>query len=179
MRIVSFIETHQRDVIEKIFRHCGLWEGPLRTLANPRAPPKRGTRPDGAEPRELQLSSIPNFSDFSGVSQPCRIEETKVSSRAPCHSGENTRQTAGKSEWISGSESPAYPHISREKLANSRWTARLRPSTVRNLVRSAPLADAQTDKQSGRSTKKPLAGGGQKCAKEQEILDIAPAEEVF
>jgi len=54
-------ETHQRDVIEKILRHCGLWEGPLRTPANPRAPPKRGTRPDGAEPRELQLVLDPEF----------------------------------------------------------------------------------------------------------------------
>jgi len=43
MRIISFIETHQRDVIEKILRghqsgakFDGLWEGPLRTLANPR-----------------------------------------------------------------------------------------------------------------------------------------------
>ncbi len=61
MKVVSFIETHQRDVIEKILRHCGLWEGPLRTLANPRAPPKRGTRPDGDEPRELQLVLDPEF----------------------------------------------------------------------------------------------------------------------
>ena len=61
MKVVSFIETRQRDVIEKILRHCGLWEGPLRTLANPRAPPKRGTRPDGAEPRELQLVLDPEF----------------------------------------------------------------------------------------------------------------------
>jgi hypothetical protein len=61
LKVVSFIETRQRDVIEKILRHCGLWEGPLRTLANPRAPPKRGTRPDGAEPRELQLVLDPEF----------------------------------------------------------------------------------------------------------------------
>ena len=68
MRIISFIETHQRDVIEKILRGHqsgamvdGLWEGPLRTLANPRAPPKRGTRPDGDEPRELQLALDPEF----------------------------------------------------------------------------------------------------------------------
>ena len=68
MRIISFIETHQRDVIEKILRGHqsgamvdGLWEGPLRTLANPRAPPKRGTRPDGDEPRELQLVLDPEF----------------------------------------------------------------------------------------------------------------------
>ncbi|MBM3883895.1 MAG: IS91 family transposase, partial [Verrucomicrobia bacterium] len=26
MRIVTFIERHQNEVIEKILRHCGLWE---------------------------------------------------------------------------------------------------------------------------------------------------------
>jgi hypothetical protein len=26
MKIIRFIEGHQRDVIEKIFQHCGLWE---------------------------------------------------------------------------------------------------------------------------------------------------------
>lgn len=34
MRIVSFIESHQTEVIEKILRHCGLWKE--RTA---RAPP--------------------------------------------------------------------------------------------------------------------------------------------
>ena len=32
MKIVSFIECRQRDVIERILRQCGLWEGPFRTL---------------------------------------------------------------------------------------------------------------------------------------------------
>jgi hypothetical protein len=40
-------------VIERFLRHCGLWEGPLRTLADPRAPPTR-TEPDEHPPRELQ-----------------------------------------------------------------------------------------------------------------------------
>ncbi len=40
MKIVGFIERRQQEVIERILRHCGLWEGPLRTLANPRAPPR-------------------------------------------------------------------------------------------------------------------------------------------
>ena len=31
MKIISFIERCQGDVIEQILRHCGLWEGPLRT----------------------------------------------------------------------------------------------------------------------------------------------------
>ena len=35
MRIVSFIEKHQSDVVEKILRHCGLWRE-----AAPRPPPK-------------------------------------------------------------------------------------------------------------------------------------------
>ena len=39
MKIVSFIERGQTEVIERILRHCGLWEGPLRTNAGPRAPP--------------------------------------------------------------------------------------------------------------------------------------------
>ena len=33
MKVVWFIERSQRDVVEKILRQCGLWEGPLRTLA--------------------------------------------------------------------------------------------------------------------------------------------------
>ncbi len=34
MEIVSFIERHQSEVIEKILRHCGLWED-----TSTRAPP--------------------------------------------------------------------------------------------------------------------------------------------
>ena len=55
-------------MIEKILRGYqsgamvdGLWEGALRTLANPRSPPKRGTRPDGDAPRELQLVLDPEI----------------------------------------------------------------------------------------------------------------------
>ncbi len=40
MKIVSFIGWGQQDVIERILRHCGLWEGPIRTLATARAPPR-------------------------------------------------------------------------------------------------------------------------------------------
>ena len=54
MKIIRFIERSQRDVVERILRHCGLWDGPLRTLANARAPPNAAERnPD--KPRELQL----------------------------------------------------------------------------------------------------------------------------
>ena len=28
MKVISFIERRQQDVIERILRHCGLWEGP-------------------------------------------------------------------------------------------------------------------------------------------------------
>ncbi|MDA1278415.1 MAG: transposase [Verrucomicrobia bacterium] len=60
MKIISFIERDQRLVIEKILRHCDLWEGPIRTLANSRGPPSSSERaPD--EPRELQLVLDPEF----------------------------------------------------------------------------------------------------------------------
>ena len=34
MKIIAFIERHQTEVIEKILRHCGLWEE-----ASARGPP--------------------------------------------------------------------------------------------------------------------------------------------
>ena len=57
MKIVSFIERCQADVIERILRHCGLWEGPLRTNAGPRAPPDRSHR----GPRDPQFVADPEF----------------------------------------------------------------------------------------------------------------------
>jgi hypothetical protein len=54
MKIVSFIERRQTDVIERILRHCGLWEGPLRTRASARAPPAASQHPTAA-PDELEL----------------------------------------------------------------------------------------------------------------------------
>ena len=39
MKVIAFIERGQRDVVEKILRHCGLREGPLRTLPTARGPP--------------------------------------------------------------------------------------------------------------------------------------------
>ena len=60
MKVVCFIERPQRDVVEKILRHCGLWEGPLRTLA--RATPNTAeSHRDASEPRELQLVLDPEF----------------------------------------------------------------------------------------------------------------------
>ncbi len=60
MKIISFIERRQADVIERILRHLGLWEGPLRTLASPRAPP-RGIPQPAAEPGEHDLVLDPEF----------------------------------------------------------------------------------------------------------------------
>jgi len=60
MKIISFIERSQGDVIERILRHCRLWEGPIRTLASARAPPRSGARP-AAEPRERELVLDPEF----------------------------------------------------------------------------------------------------------------------
>lgn len=60
MRIISFIERRQREVIERILRHCELWEGPIRTLANARGPPSVSEQ-DPDQPRELQLVLDPEF----------------------------------------------------------------------------------------------------------------------
>jgi transposase-like protein len=60
MKILSFIERRQRDVIERILRHCNLWEGPIRTLASARGPPSVAEQ-DPDEPRELQLVLDPEF----------------------------------------------------------------------------------------------------------------------
>jgi len=60
MKIISFIERRQREVIERILRHCNLWQGPVRTLAKARGPPSVSEQaPD--EPRELQLVLDPEF----------------------------------------------------------------------------------------------------------------------
>ena len=61
MRVISFIESRQRDVIEKILLHCGLWEGPLRTLSTARGPPPSDSESTANEPRELQLVLDPEF----------------------------------------------------------------------------------------------------------------------
>ena len=63
MKIISFIERCQADVIERILRHCGLWEGPIRTNAGPRAPPDRSHRAP-SEPCDLQFVPDPDFLEF-------------------------------------------------------------------------------------------------------------------
>lgn len=54
MKVISFIERNQHEVMERILRHCGLWEGPVRTLANSRGPP-RSTRRAADAAGELEL----------------------------------------------------------------------------------------------------------------------------
>ena len=62
MKVIAFIERCQRDVVEKILRHGGLWEGPLRTLPTTRGPPHTADSDrDASEPRELQLVLDPEF----------------------------------------------------------------------------------------------------------------------
>jgi hypothetical protein len=63
MKIISFIERRQQEVIERILRHCGLWEGPLRTLATARAPPLACT-PSPAAPGELELVPDGEFLEY-------------------------------------------------------------------------------------------------------------------
>jgi hypothetical protein len=60
MKIIGFIERGQHDVIQRILRHCGLWEGPIRTLANSRAPPRRPRRSADAA-SELELVPDADF----------------------------------------------------------------------------------------------------------------------
>ena len=57
---VGQLERRQRDAIERILRHCDLWEGPIRTLTSARGPPD-GSERAGDEPRELQLVLDPEF----------------------------------------------------------------------------------------------------------------------
>ena len=63
MKIISFIERRQRAVVEKILRHCGLWEDPLRTSTTARSPDSGSadSRRESAKLRELQLVFDPEF----------------------------------------------------------------------------------------------------------------------
>ncbi len=57
MKVVAFIEPPQADVIERILRHCGLWNPPP-----PRAPPAEDASVhDRDEPRELTYVDIDTF----------------------------------------------------------------------------------------------------------------------
>ena len=51
MRVVSFIERHQSEVIEEILRHCGLWDPPgARDLPRGRDPEAAPASSPSAEP---------------------------------------------------------------------------------------------------------------------------------
>jgi hypothetical protein len=55
MKVVSFIEPPQADVIKRILKHCGLWHPSTPRPPPPKDSPVRtsdGCRDDG-EPREL------------------------------------------------------------------------------------------------------------------------------
>jgi hypothetical protein len=59
----GFIERNQQEIIERILRHCGLWEGPIRTLATARAPPLVCTL-SSSELGELELVTDDEFLEF-------------------------------------------------------------------------------------------------------------------
>jgi hypothetical protein len=77
MKIISLIERRQHKLIERMLRHCGLWEGPIRTLASPRAPPRD---PDAAS--ELKLVPDAEFLESERLearlvgrsAQPCEFQ---------------------------------------------------------------------------------------------------------
>jgi hypothetical protein len=82
MRIISFIESRQHDVLKKILRHCGLWEGPLRTLSTARGPPSSDSESTANEPRELQVSAQQNrfdaWGNLSGVSHSKALDKENL-----------------------------------------------------------------------------------------------------
>ena len=55
MKIISFIECGQQDVVERILRHCGLWEG------HPHARRPCAAARIAAAPDEPQLVMDPGF----------------------------------------------------------------------------------------------------------------------
>ena len=63
MKLISFIERRQQEVIERILHHCGLWEGPLRTLATARAPPL-ASAPSPVESGEPRHVSDDEFLEY-------------------------------------------------------------------------------------------------------------------
>jgi len=51
MKIIAFIDAHQKDVIEKVLRHCGVWDSrPTRAPPAPSAAATSGAR--GANSRQ-------------------------------------------------------------------------------------------------------------------------------
>jgi hypothetical protein len=80
MKIVTFIERCQGDVIERILRHCGQWEGPIRTGASALAPPDQSHRVS-AELSDPQFVPDPEYleSEFrKSESRKFRADATRV-----------------------------------------------------------------------------------------------------
>ena len=65
LKIVSFIEPSQPDVIEKILRHCGLWEESSRA-----PPPDDQAAARRSDPGELRYVSDPEFIDEPAPAEP-------------------------------------------------------------------------------------------------------------
>jgi hypothetical protein len=60
MKIVSFIEARQHEVIDRIIRHCGLQQHAGPSHAGPRAPPSATVLPPSAPP-ELRYLPDPDY----------------------------------------------------------------------------------------------------------------------
>jgi hypothetical protein len=78
MKVISFIEGRQQELIERILRDCSLWEAPIRTLANSRGPPMKA-RGATAAACELEFVPDPEFLEFQRVdSQPVNSRELQL-----------------------------------------------------------------------------------------------------
>jgi len=62
LRIISFIERCQADVIERILRHLGLWEGPVGTLPIARGPPRASPAPTHLP--DVEVVPDPEYLEF-------------------------------------------------------------------------------------------------------------------
>jgi hypothetical protein len=82
MKIIAFLERHQTEVIEKILRHCGLWEeGPARG-------------PPGAEGEDGRLKEQPGRP--SGA--PRAKRDGRLESRLSFPKGKNSARAAAFGE---------------------------------------------------------------------------------
>jgi len=92
MRVISFIEARQEEVIRRILEHCGLWLGPLPGLPPTRPPPVQKRPPP---PRDVQLVLDPEFAQepaISGSSPPGRHMVLDPQYLAECHREKEAQQ---------------------------------------------------------------------------------------
>jgi len=61
MKVISFIEPPQEDVIEKILKHCGLWEEPVRGPPAQGPPTERDAVAQALAETELTFVPIDKF----------------------------------------------------------------------------------------------------------------------